>query len=299
MVWGMGLLAAGSVVLGVAPQLAVNYFLNPDPRARSVSGAGVHVTWLGLSADAGSFSTDRRTGAGSGFAGAGRRHLRPCLCGAAGCGCTSGGGRAGGRRRRNLHRRRAALRSGPAHGRRLLRDLSAELALVLPLVQCGSRLSGRLERVAGRLARAGRRVSWMERQAAFSSSCLRPRCSPACAGWCPGTFNLELPVAARSRRCRRIGCALPSLPRPLATASARQPSAAQRRSRSGRCIDRRRTHSRWPHGLRSLAPAWPSRIRRAAHSCSRLDDGALASREIDLPCRRPHLRADRCSPATC
>ena len=29
MIWGMGLLAAGSVVLGVAPQLAVNYFLNP------------------------------------------------------------------------------------------------------------------------------------------------------------------------------------------------------------------------------------------------------------------------------
>ena len=29
MVWGMGFLAAGSVVLGVAPQLAVNYFLNP------------------------------------------------------------------------------------------------------------------------------------------------------------------------------------------------------------------------------------------------------------------------------
>ena len=30
MIWGMGFLAAGSVVLGVAPQLAVNYFLNPD-----------------------------------------------------------------------------------------------------------------------------------------------------------------------------------------------------------------------------------------------------------------------------
>src|SRR5208283_2586616 len=29
MLWGMGLLAAGSVVLGVAPQLAVNYLLNP------------------------------------------------------------------------------------------------------------------------------------------------------------------------------------------------------------------------------------------------------------------------------
>ena len=56
MVWGMGLLAAGSIVLGVAPQLAVNYLLNPILAALGI-GAGVHVTWLGLSADAGSFST--------------------------------------------------------------------------------------------------------------------------------------------------------------------------------------------------------------------------------------------------
>jgi len=56
MLWGMGFLAAGSVVLGVAPQLAVNYFLNPILMALGM-GAGVHVTWLGLSADAGSFSS--------------------------------------------------------------------------------------------------------------------------------------------------------------------------------------------------------------------------------------------------
>ncbi len=56
MVWGMGLLAAGSIVLGVAPQLAVNYLLNPILAALGL-GTGVHVTWLGLSADAGSFST--------------------------------------------------------------------------------------------------------------------------------------------------------------------------------------------------------------------------------------------------
>ncbi len=56
MVWGMGLLAAGSVVLGIAPQLAVRAFLNPILLALGM-GAGVHVTWLGLSADAGSFST--------------------------------------------------------------------------------------------------------------------------------------------------------------------------------------------------------------------------------------------------
>jgi NADH:ubiquinone oxidoreductase subunit 5 (subunit L)/multisubunit Na+/H+ antiporter MnhA subunit len=56
MIWGMSFLAAGSVVLGVAPQLAVNYLLNPILGALGM-GAGVHVTWLGLSADAGSFST--------------------------------------------------------------------------------------------------------------------------------------------------------------------------------------------------------------------------------------------------
>ena len=56
MVWGMGLLAAGSIVLGIAPQLAVNYLLNPILGALGL-GAGVHVTWLGMSADAGSFST--------------------------------------------------------------------------------------------------------------------------------------------------------------------------------------------------------------------------------------------------
>ena len=56
MVWGMGLLAAGSIVLGVAPQLAVRAFLNPVLGALGM-GAGVHVTWFGLSADAGSFSS--------------------------------------------------------------------------------------------------------------------------------------------------------------------------------------------------------------------------------------------------
>jgi multicomponent Na+:H+ antiporter subunit A len=56
MQWGMGLMAAGSIVLGVAPQLAVNYLLNPILGALSL-GAGVHVTWLGMSADAGSFSS--------------------------------------------------------------------------------------------------------------------------------------------------------------------------------------------------------------------------------------------------
>jgi multicomponent Na+:H+ antiporter subunit A len=55
MVWGMGFMAAGSIVLGVAPQLAVNYLLNPVLGALRL--ATVQVTWFGLSADAGSFST--------------------------------------------------------------------------------------------------------------------------------------------------------------------------------------------------------------------------------------------------
>jgi multicomponent Na+:H+ antiporter subunit A len=55
MVWGMGFMAAGSVILGIAPQLAVNYLLNPILGALQLST--VQVTWFGLSADAGSFST--------------------------------------------------------------------------------------------------------------------------------------------------------------------------------------------------------------------------------------------------
>src|ERR1019366_4729408 len=56
MVWGMGLMAAGSVVLGVAPQLAVNYLLNPILAVFGL-GTGVQVTWFGMFANAGSFST--------------------------------------------------------------------------------------------------------------------------------------------------------------------------------------------------------------------------------------------------
>jgi multicomponent Na+:H+ antiporter subunit A len=55
MIWGMGFLAAGSVILGIAPQLAVNYLLNPILLALQLSP--VQVTWFGLSVGAGSFST--------------------------------------------------------------------------------------------------------------------------------------------------------------------------------------------------------------------------------------------------
>jgi multicomponent Na+:H+ antiporter subunit A len=55
MVWGMGFLAAGTIVLGVAPQLAVNYMLNPILSAFQL--ATVQVSWFGMSGTAGSFST--------------------------------------------------------------------------------------------------------------------------------------------------------------------------------------------------------------------------------------------------
>jgi NADH:ubiquinone oxidoreductase subunit 5 (subunit L)/multisubunit Na+/H+ antiporter MnhA subunit len=55
MVWGMGFLAAGSIILGIAPQLAVNTLLNPILRAFSLTA--IHVTWFGFSPDTGAFST--------------------------------------------------------------------------------------------------------------------------------------------------------------------------------------------------------------------------------------------------
>jgi multicomponent K+:H+ antiporter subunit A len=56
MLWGMGALAIGSIVLGIAPQLAVNFLLNPILISLGM-GAGIQVTWFGLSASAGSFSS--------------------------------------------------------------------------------------------------------------------------------------------------------------------------------------------------------------------------------------------------
>lgn len=53
---GLMLIAAGSVVLGVAPQLAVNYFLNPVLAALGM-GSGVQVSWFGMTASAGSWFT--------------------------------------------------------------------------------------------------------------------------------------------------------------------------------------------------------------------------------------------------
>ena len=55
MLWGMGFMAAGSVILGIAPQLAVNCLLNPILGVMKLQT--VEVTWFGLSGNAGSFSS--------------------------------------------------------------------------------------------------------------------------------------------------------------------------------------------------------------------------------------------------
>ena len=56
MQWAMGLMAAGSIVLGVAPQLAVNYLLLPVVSAFAL-GSALQVTWFGLFTGTGSFSS--------------------------------------------------------------------------------------------------------------------------------------------------------------------------------------------------------------------------------------------------
>lgn len=56
MQWAMGLMAAGNIVLGIAPQLAVNYLFNPILSTLGL-GSAMQVTWFGLFAGAGSFST--------------------------------------------------------------------------------------------------------------------------------------------------------------------------------------------------------------------------------------------------
>lgn len=55
MVWALGLFACGSAVLGIAPQLAVNYIINPILPALSMST--VQVSWFGLTPAAGSWWT--------------------------------------------------------------------------------------------------------------------------------------------------------------------------------------------------------------------------------------------------
>jgi multicomponent Na+:H+ antiporter subunit A len=55
MVWALGLFGVGSVVLGVAPQLAVNYLINPILPVLGL--AAIQVSWFGLAPDAGPWWT--------------------------------------------------------------------------------------------------------------------------------------------------------------------------------------------------------------------------------------------------
>lgn len=52
--WGMGLMAAGSMILGVAPQLAIRFLINPVLPALGLSPV-TQVTWFGLSTATGSW----------------------------------------------------------------------------------------------------------------------------------------------------------------------------------------------------------------------------------------------------
>jgi len=55
MVWALGFFAAGSAVLGLAPQLAINYIINPILPVLGM--ATVQVSWFGLTPSAGSWWT--------------------------------------------------------------------------------------------------------------------------------------------------------------------------------------------------------------------------------------------------
>ena len=93
MVWGMGLLAAGSVILGVAPATGREYSAEPDSAGLLLERHSRNVAWF----HAGDWRVfdRRRPGACRGFAGDRRRHLHPCLRGEAGRRSSHGGCRRG------------------------------------------------------------------------------------------------------------------------------------------------------------------------------------------------------------
>jgi multicomponent Na+:H+ antiporter subunit A len=63
MQWGLALTAAGSIILGIAPQLAINYIINPvlgtmfDSTTMLPMTSAVQVSWFGLTGAAGSWWT--------------------------------------------------------------------------------------------------------------------------------------------------------------------------------------------------------------------------------------------------
>ncbi len=86
MVWALGLFGFGSLVLGLAPQLAINYVINP---ILPLLGLGaVQVSWFGLTPAAGSWWTMGGSGARNSFRGRWRVALRVCrhVAGARACG---------------------------------------------------------------------------------------------------------------------------------------------------------------------------------------------------------------------
>ncbi len=58
MIFGMAILSAGNIVLGVAPQLAVGYLINPLLSALALKPV-IGISWLGLTAGSGSWFTTR------------------------------------------------------------------------------------------------------------------------------------------------------------------------------------------------------------------------------------------------
>jgi hypothetical protein len=256
MVWGMGFMAAGSVVLGVAPQLAVNYFLNPILGALGL-GTGVQVTWFGLFADAGSFSTTGGLVLAVVSLVLGGADLRHCLRRAP-ARLRLAAARAGRRGRRNLYRRRAFVRPGKAHGRRLLRASSCRTGM--------SSSAGRMWTASIWASGADCRrfrAGWASWSRGWSGTrrcwlwCWRRQCWPACAGWPRSGACRRLPAP----RCRAAGCRL---------------RRGRGRVDSGRAYEtpqsppvaaddsRRRGYGCGPGRCRSMAAAWASGTGRAA-----------------------------------
>jgi len=106
---GMGFMAAGSIVLGVAPQLAVNYLLNPVLGALRL--ATVQVTWFGLSAEQAA-SHRGRFGAGRMFRWSWAALFSHRLRRSYAAGCSHGWRRRCAGWRWHLHRRRALSDQG-------------------------------------------------------------------------------------------------------------------------------------------------------------------------------------------
>ncbi len=300
MVWGMGLLAAGSVVLGVAPQLAVNYLLNPILGALGM-GAGVHVTWLGLSADAGSFSSTGGLVLAlvslvlGGVIYAIAYAARPATA-------------AVGRRAWPAR----VEESLPAASRSPIRAASPPATSLRSFRSTGMRSSAGPMSIASispsgaacRRSRAGSASPSRLDGARCRHSPRRLRCRslrPACAGSCLDSIHSSAGGdAARSNPADARLPLSPSLPqRSRLLLSSAHPAMVA-------CLLQSASGCRRNYGLRAHRSPTPwarlglPRTRRAV-SPSRWSGKAarIAIRKTHLPCRRRHLRSDRWSQAIC